>query len=96
MNFHQTFLTHLGLLGHVGKECNGKVWKEEAPQFGGWLRASQIKKREARGCWSEGESSGESHHMWSSGSVVVRILASCKCDKDKATEQRGEESECVG
>ncbi|KAF0920597.1 hypothetical protein E2562_035741 [Oryza meyeriana var. granulata] len=42
-NFKYEFLPNFcysyGLLGHVEKECDGKVWKEDKQQFGDWMRA---------------------------------------------------------
>lgn len=71
-NFRFEFLPNFcyscGLLGHVEKECDEKVWKVHDHQFGDWLRASPARKRDQRSRWSGGSSSGGSHQHKSSGS----------------------------
>lgn len=65
--FLPNFCYSCGFLGHVEKECDEKVWKDEAPQFGEWLRVIPVKRREMRGRSSEGGSSGASLVQRSSG-----------------------------
>lgn len=71
-NFRYEFLPNFcyscGILGHVEKECDDKVWKEDVQQFGDWMRATPAKKRDQRGRWSGGSSSGGSFQHKSSGS----------------------------
>lgn len=61
-NFKYEFLPNFcyscGLLGHVEKECDKKIWRDVDPQFGDWLRATPAKKRDLRGRGSGGSSSG--------------------------------------
>jgi len=44
----------------VEKECDEGGWREEGRQFGEWLRVNPSRKREGRGKWTEGGSSGGS------------------------------------
>lgn len=58
--FVPNFCYSCGLLGHVEKDCDDGVGRREGKQFGEWLRVNPAKKKEGRGRWSEGGSSGGS------------------------------------
>ena len=66
--FLPNFCYACGLLGHVERDCDVGVGKEEQQQFGDWLRVTPAKWKmpgESRSRWSEGGSS-ESSRQWRS------------------------------
>ena len=44
--FLPNFCYSCGLLGHVEKECDRKVWKDDTQQFGDWMWATPAKRRD--------------------------------------------------
>jgi hypothetical protein len=66
--FLPNFCYGCGLLGHVYKECDASVGKEEDQQYGDWMRASPVRKKgfaDSRGRWSGGVGLGGSHQVQS-------------------------------
>jgi hypothetical protein len=53
--FLPNFCYGCGLLGHVYKECDASVGKEEDQQYGDWMQASPVRKKgfvDSRSRWS--------------------------------------------
>lgn len=89
--FLPNFCYSCGILGHVEKECDAKVWKEVHQQFGDWMRVNPAKQRDLRGRWSEGGSSGGSYQQRTSGSW--RKSEAGGNFERKGQEQKGHSSE---
>jgi hypothetical protein len=61
--FLPNFCYVCGHLGHVEKECDEGFWREEGKQFGEWLRVTPTHKKDGKGKWAKGGSSGGSYQQ---------------------------------